>query len=169
MMNTEASLLRRIRWCVAIIIFGLFVSGVTAIPLQTELDLVTRLIGDHQDGISVWLRKVHDGLTQTYAQYPFMAYGTDWLAFGHLVIALAFCWAWREPVRYSGLFTFGLMACAAVVPWALIMGQLRGIPWGWRMIDCSFGVCGLIPLWIAKQATEKLKILQERTEGAERS
>src|SRR5947209_5670403 len=100
-MNSEARLLHRIRWSVAIIIFGLVMSGATAIPLQTELDIVARVVGDRQDGISVWLRKVHEGLSQTYPRYPFVAYGTDWLAFGHFAIALVFCWAWKEPVRYA--------------------------------------------------------------------
>ena len=29
---------------------------------------------------------------------------------------------------------------------ALICGPLRGIPVYWRLIDCSFGVIGIIPL-----------------------
>ena len=33
--------------------------------------------------------KVRDALNDTYSRYPFIAYGTDWLAFGHFVIALA--------------------------------------------------------------------------------
>jgi len=31
--------------------------------------------------------------------YPFIAYGTDWLAFAHFVIAIAFIGPWRDPVR----------------------------------------------------------------------
>ena len=31
--------------------------------------------------------------------YPLLAYGTDWLAFSHLVLAVVFLGAWRDPVR----------------------------------------------------------------------
>ena len=30
----------------------------------------------------------------------------------------------------------------------LIAGPIRGISWGWTLIDCSFGVIGIIPLII---------------------
>ena len=62
----------------------------------------------------------------------------DWLAFGHIVIAVAFLGAWRDPVGNRWLFDFGLIACVLVIPWALVFGALRGIPWWWRLIDCSF-------------------------------
>jgi hypothetical protein len=39
-----------------------------------------------------------------------------------------------------------LIGCAGVIPLALIAGQVRGIPFYWRMIDMSFGVFGAIPL-----------------------
>jgi hypothetical protein len=48
-----------------------------------------------------------------------------------------------------------MIACAGVIPLALIAGAVRGIPWGWRMIDCSFGVFGVLPLlrcrWLIRQ------------------
>jgi hypothetical protein len=44
---------------------------------------------------------------------------------------------------------FGMIACLAVVPLALIAGPIRGIPWGWRLVDMSFGVVGIVPLLLA--------------------
>jgi hypothetical protein len=35
-----------------------------------------------------------------------------------------------------------------VLPLALIAGPIRGIPFYWRLIDCSFGVIGVLPLLI---------------------
>ena len=64
--------------------------------------------------------------------------GTDWLAFGHLVIALFFVGPWRHPVANAWVLKAGLVACAGVIPLALICGPLRGIPFYWRLIDCSF-------------------------------
>jgi hypothetical protein len=86
-----------------------------------------------------------------------MAYGTDWLAFGHFVIALAFRWPLKDPVRYSGLFTWGMIACVALVPFAAVMGHIRHIPLGWRLIDCSFGIFGFVPLYLCRRYTQQLE------------
>jgi len=135
--------------------------------LQTELDWVVRLFGpERTDSLSIWLNKVRNGLDATYGRYPFIAYGTDWLAFGHFVIALVFYWAWKDPIRYSGLFSFGLLACALLIPYALVMGQAREIPWGWRLIDCSFGIFGLLPLGLARKWVRQLE--QSRTVSSNR-
>jgi len=139
--------LRRLRAWTAFFIFGLVVSGLTAIPLETELAVLERLAGQGSDGLAGWIHRVAEGLRETNAKFPFLAYGTDWLAFGHLVIAVAFVGAWRDPVRNKWLFQFGMIACVAVVPWALGFGELRGIPLGWRLIDCAFGVAGFFPMW----------------------
>jgi len=104
-----------------------------------------------------WLARVHAALAQTQAQHPFLFYGTDWLAFGHFVIALVFIGALRDPVRNRWLFDFGLIACVLVVPFALTFGALRGIPVWWRLIDCSFGVFGFAPLWFCRQWAMELE------------
>ena len=129
-------------------IIGLFISGATALPLQTELDTFAKFLGDSQSGFAFWIFNVRDALDHTYAAYPFLAYGTDWLAFGHFVIALAFVGALRDPVRNRWLYQFGMISCVLVMPYAMICGGVRGIPIYWRLIDCSFGVFGFIPLWL---------------------
>ncbi len=43
------------------------------------------------------------------------------------------------------VITFGLIACAGMLPLALIAGHIRGIPLAWRLIDCSFGIFGSAP------------------------
>jgi hypothetical protein len=153
--------LRRLRAWVAVFIVGLLLSGATAIPLETELNWLVRWTGAEQltaapagtdaPGWAVWLVKVRDALVESNARHPFLAYGYDWLAFGHFIIALAFVGAWRDPVRNRWLFDFGLIACALVIPYALIFGGVRGIPIYWRLIDCSFGVFGAVPLWLCRR------------------
>jgi hypothetical protein len=157
-MNREP-LLRRIKWLTGIFILGLVVSGVTAIPLQSELTLLVNLLGSNAGSseMTQWLLRVRDALAQTQAQFPFLFYGTDWLAFGHFVIALIFVGALRDPIRNRWLFEFGLIACVLVIPYALVFGSLRGIPFWWRLIDCSFGVFGFIPLWFCRQWTSELE------------
>lgn len=149
--NINALQLRRVRVLITLVIAGLVVSGLTAFPLLIEAALLDRF--SHDLGapafFSAWMARVHEGLAQTYAAYPFVAYGTDWLAFGHLVIALFMFGAYVDPVRNIWLIRAGMIACALVLPLALICGAVRGIPLWWRAIDCSFGIFGFIPLWLA--------------------
>ncbi|MBI3876610.1 MAG: hypothetical protein HY300_11790 [Verrucomicrobia bacterium] len=165
----DIQLLRRIRVCTAFFIVALVLSGVTAIPLETELNFAASRASvsasSGAPGFDGWIHRVHDGLRETNARFPFLAYGTDWLAFGHIVIALAFVWVWREPVRNRWMFDFGLIACALVVPWALVFGGLRGIPIGWRLVDCSFGILGAAPLWFCRRWARELDSAPGSTSG----
>lgn len=166
-MNHEQILRGRIRWLTWLFIVGLVLSGATAIPLPKEVQWLVRILGaDHGSTGGVrWLVDVRDALTQTQTEHPFLLYGTDWLAFGHFVIAIAFVGALRDPVRNRWLFDFGLIACALVVPYALVFGGFRGIPLWWRWIDCSFGVFGSIPLWFCRVWARELE--QRATSGSE--
>ncbi len=49
-----------------------------------------------------------------------------------------------------------MLCCLAILPLALIAGPLRGIPLWWQLIDISFGVFGLIPLWIVRKQIKTL-------------
>jgi hypothetical protein len=159
-MNREQILHRRIRLLTWLFIIGLLLSGATAIPLRGELNLLTDFFQTNQSSeLASWLFRIRDSLEQTQALYPFLFYGTDWLAFGHFVIAIAFIGALRNPVRNRWLFDFGLIACMLVIPYALVFGGLRGIPFWWRLIDCSFGVFGFIPLWFCRKWTSDLERL----------
>jgi hypothetical protein len=133
---------------------ALVLSGLTAFPLKTEVDILISLLRSAglspTCGLAIWLQKVHDGLTAEESEYPFLAYGADWLAFAHLAIAVAFIGPWRDPVRDKWVLTFGLIACAGVIPMALIAGTLRGIPFYWRLVDCSFGAGGAVPLGLSR-------------------
>jgi hypothetical protein len=160
------TLQRRIRILLWVFIIGLVASGATAIPLQTEVNLLTWAVGAdtgsgaEQSGLVRWLTQVREGVVETNAKYPFMAYGTDWLAFGHFAIAIAFIGPLRNPVRNLWVVEFGMIACLLVIPFALFMGSLRGIPWGWRLLDCSFGIFGIVPLWFCRQAIQQLARLR---------
>ena len=161
---TELQILnRRIRPLLGVFMLGLVLSGLTAVPLETEVGLLVQIVGDEPDSgfwpqeVKHWAAKVRDGIAETNREYPFMAYGTDWLAFAHLAIAIAFIGPFRDPVRNVWVIDFGMIACLAVIPTALVAGSLRGIPLWWRLIDCSFGVFGIIPLWAARCYVGKLE------------
>lgn len=156
-MDRSPLLLRRIRLWTWLFIIGLVFSGLTAIPIQAQFDLAARWLGSDfgagglvPEFVAKWLAHAYVGVSVTSRNAPFVWYGTDWLAFGHVVIAIAFIGAVREPVRNRWLYDFGLLACAAVIPWALCFGAVRGIPLWWRMVDCSFGVLGAMPLWCCR-------------------
>lgn len=163
------SLITKYRLALGFFIAGLVLSGITAFPLAWEIRLLTKAFGinpalapEHYSGISFWLASVHHGLHETYAAYPWMAYGTDWLAFAHLVIAVYFIGPLINPVKNEWVLHAGLIGCLLVLPLALICGPLRGIPFDWRLIDCSFGVLGAIPLLYCAHLTRLMKRSQHR-------
>jgi hypothetical protein len=135
---------RQIRRLIFFFILALFLSGVTAIPIETQLGFAMRLLAvlELDNGLSGWLTQVHRGVLETNQKYGFIAYGTDWLAFAHFVIAMAFIGPLRDPEKNIWVIEFGLLACAAIIPFALIAGYYRGIPSFWQVIDCSFGIIG---------------------------
>lgn len=166
--ESAASLLRRIRIALALFIVGLVLSGVTAFPLLRELEILGGVLGvdpnepaAYGDGLRFWIALVWRGLRDTYADYPFIAYGTDWLAFAHLMIALFFLPVYRDPQRYRANLICGIAACAFVIPLALICGPIREIPFYWRLIDCSFGIAGVIPLLYALRLTDRMPAQSE--------
>jgi hypothetical protein len=161
---SAAAILFRLRLVLGLFMFGLVLSGLTAFPLQRELEAVASLRGLDNSateaahgGLDIWLLRVRDGLRDADSRYPWMAYGTDWLAFAHLVIALFFVGPLVNPVRNVWVLWAGLIACMLVIPLALICGPIRHIPLGWRLIDCSFGLFGAIPLCYCLILTKRLE------------
>ncbi|MFG3494571.1 hypothetical protein [Streptomyces sp. NPDC047928] len=164
---TEASaLLRRIRVWLVFFIVCLVLSGATAFPLVTELRLTEEAltgwaapVADTFPGLLEWIQRVREGLGTADSRYPFLLYGTDWLAFAHLVIAVAFYGPYRDPVRNIWVIDFGVIACAGIIPLALICGPIRGIPFWWTVIDMSFGVFGVVPLLLVRRLIKRLEAL----------
>ena len=152
-------MLFRYRIALGIFIAGLILSGISALPLQWELSVLDRWFAAGRFGgvgFADFISSVHSGITQTYARFPFIGYATDWLAFGHFVIAAFFILPFIDPIRYCAVLRVGLAACGGVIALALICGPIRGIPFFWTLIDCSFGIFGAIPLLYCLRLTPKL-------------
>lgn len=136
---------------------GLALSGITAFPIETEINIYDRYFSNNQfirenfSSIADFLNQVSIGVHDTAKNYPFIFYGTDWLAFVHLLLALLFYGVYKDPVRNIWIVEFGMIACISVIPLAFICGPIRGIPLYWRIIDSSFGLFGIIPLWIMRR------------------
>jgi len=141
--------IRQIRKWIIFFMIALFLSGLTAIPLESELSFLSRCFSP-QTTVGAWIDKVYIGIVSMNKQYPFLAYGYDWLAFAHFVLAILFIGPLKDPVRNKWVIDFGIIACLLIVPFAFIAGHYRCIPMGWRVIDCSFGLIGLIPLSICR-------------------
>jgi len=153
---TDEQRLARVRFWLGLFAAGLVVAGVTAFPLAWETRVASQWLhghgawlGGHLPGLRAWIDWAHRGLADSYARYPFLAYGTDWLAFGHLTIAVAFIGPFRDPVRNKWVVQWGMVACLLVLPLAAVAGPLRGIPLLWMPVDMSFGVVGIVPLILA--------------------
>jgi hypothetical protein len=158
-MNNETTKLKRqIRAIIIFFMAALIFSGATAIPAETELTLILKHISP-DTGIGSLLTTVLHAVQDTGIRYPFLFYGNDWLAFAHFVIAVTFIGVLLDPVKNIWVLQFGMIACMMVIPFALVAGDIRGLPIWWRMIDCSFGVIGFIPLWICHNKVQKLEQL----------
>jgi hypothetical protein len=154
--------LRRIRRWIIFFIVALVLSGVTAFALETEMSwLVGAWPFSRSGALYGWVERVYAALRDSYSRYPFLAYGYDWLAFAHLVIAVAFVGPLRDPVRNKWVIQFGMIACVLVFPLAFVAGAVRGIPIFWRLIDCSFGVVGLIPLSLCYRSIGMLEQIKK--------
>ena len=154
----EESLKHQIRLLLYIFVVGLAVSGITAFPIHTQLVYAHKLIAsfDLNNSLARWIENVYQGVDEVDEKYPFIAYGTDWLAFAHLVLAVLFLGVLKDPVRNIWVLEFGLIACAGIFPLAFIAGTVRGIPFFWQLLDCSFGVFGGIILWMCYRRVKKL-------------
>lgn len=103
---------------------------------------------------------VYAGVHVTNENFPFIFYGTDWLAFAHLVIAMVFIGVLRDPVRNIWITEWSMITSLAIIPLATIAGPVRGIPFFHQLIDCSFAVAGFTLGFIIRKKT--LEIQNER-------
>lgn len=143
----EIKTFKNVRRLLLLFMIGLFISGFTAIPVDWQLSILLKNLtpGSH---VHNWIERVLTAYVDVKQNASFLLYGYDWLAFAHFVLAILFIGPYREPLRNIWVIQFGLIACTLVIPFAFVAGHFRGIPLGWRLIDCSFGVVGFILLWI---------------------
>jgi hypothetical protein len=153
-MQSTLGKIRSIRRLTVLFIVILALSGVTAFPLRAGMHMLRAHHQIFPGFLQDWLLRVSNALDHTP---ELMFYGTDWLAFAHLVIALFFVPVYRDPVRYEANLNVGMIACAGVLPLAFVCGPIRGIPFFHQLIDCSFGVLGFVLLYLIYFETQKLK------------
>lgn len=151
------TLLLQTRLWIVFMMIAVLLSGITAFPLQTELDWLSR---QHLPAsLAGWVNQVDIAVRATNEQFPQLAYGTDWLAFAHIVIALAFIGPFKDPIKNIWVIEWAMICCIAVFPLALIAGPVRHIPFFHRVIDCCFGLLGLIPLIVVRKKIKAMRRL----------
>lgn len=153
MQTTE---LKQIRRMVMLFIILLVLSGVTAFPLITEMKFMMAHLDAFPAFFHPWITRIYESVMSTPG---LVLYGTDWLAFAHIIISLFFFGVYLDPVRNKFIIDIGIVACFAIFPLAFICGPIRGIPFYHQLIDCSFGALGMIPLFYVKR---KINSLEEK-------
>lgn len=135
--------LTKIRLTLIVFITLLLLSGITAFPLRGEMDFLMAHKGMFPSFMQLWIEEIYLAIAQTP---DLVLYGTDWLAFAHIIIALFFIPVYIDPARYQANLVIAMVACAAVFVIAFVCGPIRGIPFFHQLIDCSFGFIGFWPL-----------------------
>ena len=148
--------LTKIRVLVLFFMIALILSGITAFPVETELRWLLRHPALVPGFAEIWLQNVFVAIAETNVQFPMLAYGFDWLAFAHIVIALLFVGVLKDPVKNKWIIDWAMLCCVAIFPLAFIAGPIRQIPIYHILIDCSFGIIGLIPLFICRRWINEL-------------
>jgi hypothetical protein len=155
-MRTDGNI-RAIRIWIILIMAALFISGFTAVPLVWLTGEFSRIASSWGGPWDEWAAHAESGVAHVDATYPFLFYGTDWLAFAHIVIALAFIGPFRDPVRNRWVIEWALICCALVVVVSFAWAPVRGIPFFWRCVDASFGVFGALPLWMILRRIDRIE------------
>ncbi len=153
----EQLLLKKIRqWILGFMVL-LVLSGLTAFPVQNELNMLVRFYDIFPGFIRFWLLNLNFAIDDVVSKYPYLLYGYDWLAYSHIIIALFFIGVYRNPIQNAWVLRIGMIACLGIFILATICGQVRGIPFFWTLIDCSFGFFGIIPLLIVEKLINRLR------------
>lgn len=164
----EKKLKREIRILLFVVVAGLTLSGLTAFPIQTQLAYAADWIRyfEMDNTVANWLNVVYKGVQEVGEKYPFIAYGTDWLAYAHLILAILFAGVVKDPLRNIWVIEFGLIACVGIFPLAFIAGAVRNVPFFWQLLDCCFGVFGGVVLWLCYVRVRKLSKISASTGNA---
>lgn len=160
-MNLAArhKLMLKIRAMLVFFAVSLAISGITAFPVETELHWLLQHPNLIPDFMESFIANAYNAIATTNKNYPSLAYGYDWLAFAHVVFAMLFIGPYKNPVKNIWIIEWAMLACIAIFPVAFFAGPIRQVPVYWRLIDCSFGVIGIFPLWICRRWIKQLEAI----------
>jgi hypothetical protein len=160
--TSELKLRRKIKTVIIITIIGLLLNGISAVPLQTELKMLLSNPDSLPSFLRDWWIYVQKGVQDTTRNYRFMRYGFDWLAFAHLLIAIAFFGPLKDPIKNEWVVRWGMIASALSVVMALGWEQRRAIPFWWSCIDASIALAAFLILLLCNNWIQQLKRVTEK-------
>lgn len=146
--------MKTIRFHLVLFVVILALSGITAFPIQTEINFLYTHLHSFPSFLHDWITQLYNNIHSTP---EVMFYGTDWLAFAHIIIALFFVPVYLDPIKYKVNLYTGMTACLMIFPLAFICGPIRSIPFFHQLIDCSFGVIGILYLYFILRKINKLE------------
>ncbi len=156
-MTNSSTLQRRIKIAIVITIIGLLLNGISAVPLRTELNILLSNPDSLPKFLRDWWQYVDQGLNETSDKYNFMRYGFDWLAFAHLLIAIAFIGPLRDPIKNQWVVQWGMIASGLSVVVALVWERMRAVPFWWSLIDAGIALIAYLILWQCNKWINQLK------------
>ncbi len=142
----------RAKLMLGIVAGGLFISGITVWPAVPGLQFGQQILGRfgfEDSQLYSFSAQILASLQAVASDHPQILYGYDWLAFAHIVLAILFAGAIRDPVRNKWIIECGLIMCLLVPVLAATCIPLRQIPWFWFWIDFAFAPAAAVPLAIA--------------------
>ena len=148
--------MKTIKIILSTFILLLILSGITAFPVKTEIIYLVTHLNWFPTFLQQWILKLYPIILSTP---DIMLYGTDWLAFAHIIIALFFIPVYINPIKYKINLIIGMAACLLVFPLAFVCGSIRGIPFFHQLIDCCFGIIGFLFLAIVYKKINQLQNL----------
>jgi len=146
--------IRKIRITLTSFVILLVLSGLTAFPVRGGITFLLQHKSFFPQFMQAWIYDLGQVIDATP---EIILYGTDWLAFAHIVIALFFIPVYLDPIKHKSNIIVGMCACMAVFPLAFICGPIRGIPFFHQLIDCCFGVGGALFLYAIYKNINKLE------------
>ena len=146
---------RRIRVLLVLFVLGLAFGCQIVLFVEPQLAWLKDMLGpgtrmgQHFPNLSEWINHLYEGITETYSKYPFMAYCMDWLAFAQLAFIIFFIGAIIDPARNVWIIKSAMVICVMHILLAFGSGRFRGIPFFWQLLDSTFGIFGLVVLYLA--------------------
>ena len=146
---------RRVRLLLIVFVLGLVFGSQLVLFVIPELTWFNNILGPGTrmgeifPRLSSWINHLYQGITDTYAKYPFVAYCMDWLAFAQLAFIIFFIGAIVDPVRNIWIIESGMVICVLHILIAFGCGTFRSMPFFWQLLDSTFGILGLIVLYLA--------------------
>ncbi len=154
---------RRIRVLLILFVLGLAFGCHIVLFVTPELALLNNMLGpgtrmgQYFPNLSAWINHLYEGITETYSKYPFVAYCMDWLAFAQLAFIIFFIGAIIDPLRNIWIIKSGMVICVMHILLAFGGGSFRGVPLFWQLLDSTFGILGLIVLYLAYKSIKYLE------------